>query len=173
MNKIPTNSRKEDTGSVNEVTTSALATLATLTPLLVNGPTMTRGGGIISTRGALGVRSLTISDGPFIVGIANKDLTLAELEEYLEAFGPTHPDDTTLVERTSRGRKIRILGVVVPSGDGSQGAIHLSDLALSGLRFTEETSGWSWWIYNLGKAMTSGAIFFIAMQSFVRWNRSG
>ena len=103
----------------------------------------------------------------------NVDLSLAELEEYLETDGPLHPDDTTAVEVSSRGRKIRQLGVIVPQGDGSVGGIHFSDKALSGLRFSEEAGGWSWWLYNLGKAMSTGAIWKNTLQVFVRWNRGG
>ncbi len=134
---------------------------------------MTRGGGVISLRGAMSVSVLAAGDGPFVVGIANKDLTLAELSAYLEQHGPVHPDDTTNVEVRSRGRKIRKLGLIVPRGDGTQGAMFLKDVAISGLRFSEEAAGWSYWLYNMGKDMTTGALWLVQMDQFVRWNRGG
>ena len=103
----------------------------------------------------------------------NKDLSLAELEEYLETSGPVHPDDTTGVEIASRGRKVRQLGILSPSGDGSQASLFMPDVALSGLRFSEEAAGFTYWLMNIGKSMTTGASWRVLTQHFVRWNRSG
>ncbi len=155
-------------------TRTALSTLGGETALLIPGPTMTRGGGILSIRGTASVHSLTAGDGPFLFGIMNKDLTQNELEEYLELNGPVHPDDTTAVETTSRGKKIRSLGIIFPLGNGTVAALqYLKDVSLSGLRFSEEAAGFSFWIYNLGGSLTTGSFLTIVMQLFLRWNRSG
>ncbi len=156
-------------------TSVALATLATNTAILIGGPTMTRGGRCLSVRGGIGIHTITPGDGPWIFGLVNGDFSLAELEEYLELNGPVTPNDTTAVERASRGAKVRTLGILRPSGDGSVAAEYLADRSLSGFRFSEsgEGPGWNWWLYNLGKAMSTGAIWNIQPQIFTQFNPSG
>ncbi len=124
---------------------------------------------MMSTRGSMHVRSLTAGDGPFLVGIASKSLTLVQLEEYLETNGPVFEEDTNNVERATRGKNIRTLGTIVPQGSGQCGALWLDNKSLAGLRFSEESAGWNNWVYNLGPAMTTGSTFGIALQHFVRW----
>ncbi len=161
--------------SVNENPTVALATLAQSTGILMNSPTMLRGGSILSIRGAIAIASLTAGDGPFLFGVMGGDLTLAELEAYLELGGPVRPDDLTVVEIQTRGRHIRQLGVIRPSGDGTQAILELTNVRTSALRFSEsgEGSGWKWWIYNMGVTMTTGATARLIAQSFIRFNPSG
>ncbi len=134
---------------------------------------MTRGGQLLSVRSASSITDLTAGDGPFVIGVANKDLSLSELEAYLEINGPVHPDDTTGVELASRGAKVRILGLAVPTGDGTQASLMVMDRSLSGLKWSEEAVGWNWFIYNIGRTMTTGATWLMLYQLFVRWNRGG
>ncbi len=170
VNFIPkTTSSDALKGSVQDQAGATLATLANSAGILAPGPTMTRGGSIISIDGSISIRGLTAGDGPFLVGIMNKDLSLAELEAYLELDGPVHMDDTTGVEIASRGRKIRRLGVLAPSGDGTVAGLFVNNVSLKGLRFTEESAGWTWWTYNLGVNMTTGAIVTFLQSLFVRW----
>ncbi len=134
---------------------------------------MTRGGALLSIRGSITIFGLTAGDGPWAIYILNADLSSAEFEAYLETLGPVHPDDTTAVEVASRGRKIRYLGLLVPSGNGTVGGLALKDVSLSGLRFSEEAAGWQYAIYNLGAAMQTGASWTIRASNFVRWNKGG
>ncbi len=124
--------------SVMQAVQTALGTLAALTVNVVAGPTMTRGGRLLSVRGSIAAYNLTAGDGPFLVGIARKDITSTLLTEYLEIGGPVTPSDTVAVEKSSRGGRIRTLGVLSPQGDGVQGALPLSDNSLSCLLFSEE-----------------------------------
>ena len=124
---------------------------------------------MLSIRGAVGIRGLTAADGPWLFGLMNKDLSLAELEAYLEAGGPVFEDNTTGVEIASRGKKIRTLGTLQPQGDGTTASLFLDNVSLQGLRFSEEAAGWSYWLYNLGAAMQTGAQWQVPTQIFIRW----
>ncbi len=134
---------------------------------------MTRGGRLISVRGVLSVRGLTAGNGPFLVGIADKGISLAQLEQYLENAGPVTPDETAKAEIASRGQRIRTLGIIQPMGDGTTGSFYLDNASLRGMKFSEEQTGWAYWLYNLGAAMTTGANWLVAVQHFVEFNPSG
>lgn len=128
---------------------------------------------MLSIRGAMAVHAGDPGDGPYMVGVSNTDLALAEIESYLETVGPLHPDDTTGVEIASRGAKIRTLGIIDLTGDGSSGVHFMDNKSMSGLRWSEEAGGWTFWIYNLGNTLVSGSIFNVQFQCFVEWSSSG
>ncbi len=159
--------------TVAYVDTQGMGTLALLTGIVKDGPAMTRGGKLLSVRGSISMHTLTSGDGPFLVGFADKSLSLVQLEEYLELNGPVTPDVVASREIASRGSMIRTLDVLQPAGDGSTASIYLDNRSLKGLKFSEESAGWNGWIYNLGKAMSTGAIWNIACQFFVEFNPSG
>ncbi len=172
MITIPTKS-DEQKGSVIDVGSAALSTLAVDTGQVLSGPVMTRGGAMISAQIAATVTVLTAGDGPFLFGIANKSLTLAELEEYLELDGPVEPTQVPQVERATRGKLIRTLGLIVPTGDGTVASLLVDNRSLSGLRWNEESAGWNYWVYNRGRALTTGSILRVWASFFMRWNKSG
>ncbi len=159
--------------TVSSVTTEGLGTLATLTGILDASPVMTRGGKILSMRGVIEAHSITPGDGPFMIGIADKGISLAQLEAFIENAGPVTPDETAKAEIQSRGQRIRTLGVLQPQGDGSVASLHLDNVSMKGMKFSEEQAGWNYWLYNLGQAMTTGASWQNAIQAFVEFNPSG
>ncbi len=170
--KIPPSEELKATVSENDNT--LLGTLDNQTAILSDSPlVMTRGGKLLSVRAAIAVRDLTAGDGPWLYGILAKSITLTLLTAYLENQGPVTPSDQAKVEVASRGSKIRTLGVLVPSGNGTVAGAYLDNHSLSGLRFTEEATGWQWWLYNVGKQMTTGANWSVIAQSFVQFNPSG
>ncbi len=128
---------------------------------------------MISAQIAATVTILTPGDGPFLFGIANKSLSLAELEEYLELDGPIEPTQVPQTERATRGKLIRTIGLIVPTGDGSVAYLYADNRSLSGLRWNEESAGWNYWVYNRGQALTTGAILRVWTSLFVRWRKSG
>ncbi len=172
MISIPPKS-DDNKGSILDVASAALSTLAVDTGQLLAAPVMTRGGAMISAQIAATVTVLAAGDGPFLFGIANKSLSLAELEEYLELDGPIEPTQVPQVERATRGKLIRTLGLIVPTGDGTVANLFVDNRSLSGLRWNEESAGWNYWVYNRGQALTTGAILRIWASFFVRWNKSG
>ncbi len=152
---------------------TALLTLANKTAILTAGPTMTRGGQLLSMRAAIALSGLTAGDGPFMIGIMSKQLDLTQLEAYLEIGGPVSPDETANAELASRGAHVRNYGMLIPSGNGTVGGLYLDNRSMSGLRWTEETAGWNHWLYNMGPALTTGATVVYTYAAFVRWNKSG
>jgi len=158
--------------SVPHAVSATLSTLAAFKPILVAGPTMTRGGKLLSVRGAASLFSLTAGDGPLIWGVAQKGLSVVQLEEYLEA-APVTPSAVDSVEKANRGARVRHLGVLVASADGTTASDFVDNVGLSGLKFSEEEAGWNYWLYNLGKALTTGSSAGFALVFFVEFNPSG
>ncbi len=149
--------------------TVAVGTLAARTGLVLAGPTLTDACRLLSVRGAASVHTVTPSDGPVLFGYMSRDLSLAELEEYLELGGPTSMADIVGNERASRGKHIRTIGVLSPSGDGSQMSLYMDNRSMTGLKCPEESGGYTRWIYNLGNAFSTGATLLVADQMFVDW----
>ncbi len=161
-----------ETTSVQLVTNVSLVTLATNTGILLAGPAMTLGGRCLSIRLNATVHGMTAGDGPHALYITDKSLSLLEFEEYLEAGGPVNPEDTVSAERASRGRRLRYLGLLIPSGNGTVSGLSLMDLSLGGLRFTRSSAGWQFVIYNRGKAMETGSVGRVWASVFLRWDKS-
>ncbi len=159
--------------TVTELTAAAVGTLANGTGLLIAGPGMTRGGRLLSVRGAVSIRNLAAGDGPFLYGLAEKALSLAELEEYLEIGGPKQPEEVPQKEKSSRGSMVRTIGLIQPAGDGTTASLYLDNKSLSGMKFNEEDGGWNYWIYNLGPTATTGATWQNSVQFFTEFNPSG
>ncbi len=107
------------------------------------------------------------------------DLTLAELEAFLELDGPLTPNDIAGMEIASRGRVIRSIGTLDPTPGSAKSSIDLENYALKGLKFSETgeagQGGWNWWVYNISDttAMTTGAEVVFQARNFVEWNPSG
>ncbi len=173
MNTIPTPTSKLESGSVTQVGSLALGTLAAGTGILIAGPVMTRGGRMNSLRGGFAIHTLTAGDGPHALYITEKSLDLAQIQAYLDIEGPVTPDSVANAELASRGKLIRFLGLLLPLGAGSVAALELMNKTLSGMRFTEEAAGWQYCLVNLGAAMTTGATWVVHTQSYVTWNPSG
>ncbi len=159
--------------TVSDTATQGLTTLAADTAVLTVGPVMTRGGKLLSVRGAFAIKNLTAGDGPFLVGLVEKGISAAQLEAYLENDGPVSPDVTASSEIASRGARIRTLGVLQPRADGTTASLYLDNLSLKGLKFSEENAGWSSFLYNLGDALTTGSSLRQALQFFCEFNPSG
>ena len=134
---------------------------------------MTRGGKCLSIRGGIAIHDLTPGDGPFLTGILEKGVTLALLDGYFKNEGPETPDSKLKAEIASRGKYIRTFGVLQPMGDGSVAALYLDNVSLKGMAFSEENAGWSYWLLNLGKALTTGSVWRSTLQTFVEFNPSG
>ncbi len=136
---------------------------------------MTRGGRLLSVRGSHGISGLTAGDGPWTFGLSC-NLTLAQLEAYLENGGPTSPSETDKVEIATRGARCRQLGVLSPTGNGTTAVVYMDNVPLKGLRFSEsgeDDSGWDWWLFNLGPAMQTAATWNVQYAMFVEFNPSG
>ncbi len=139
---------------------------------------MTRGGRALSVSAGQSIKEVTPGDGPWVYGIMSGGLTLSQLTAYLEQNGPVSPAVVAEAEITSRGRNIRRLGMIVPTGDGTTATsqTYLQNHSLSGLRFAENSEvqgGWDWWLYNVGQDMTTAAVWTQTSAVFVEFNPSG
>ncbi len=170
--EMPPKATTQETGSVINKSSITLGTLAKNTGILSAAPNVTRGGRILSYSAAGGLNGFTSGEGPIMWGICSADLSLAELEAYLELEGPLSPSDLVGMEVASRGRNIRVLGTLTFQGD----RIDMHNHKMSGLKFaeaSETTGGWNTFAYNLGTALTTGAFVEIHERVFVAWNPSG
>ncbi len=150
-----------------------MGTLAVNTGLLTAGPVMTRGGKILSLSAQAAWRSGTPTDGPFSVWLVENGLDLTTFEAYLEQAGPVQPNDISAVEVASRGKLVRYLGLLTPSGDGSIAGFDIRNRSMSGLGWNEENAGFSLVVYNLGNAVDTGSIVRVFLQCFVEWTPGG
>ncbi len=167
---IPTKPEKMTVADQNGI---ALGTLAAETLLVLAGPVMTRGGRLLSVRGLVSIRNLTAGDGPLMFLIADKALSTTQITEYIELDGPKTPDEVPGKERASRGSQIRTLGMLLGVGAGTVAGLFIDNKGLSGLKFSEEATGWQYCVYNLGKTMTTGSTLAVALQFFTEFNASG
>ncbi len=105
--------------------------------------------------------------------LADGDLTLAEIEETIEANGPLGPNDITTSNRAMR--PVFRVGAVVLGIAGASDAIHLRGLDGSPLlevkpRWTfASVKSWNWVIYNAGLVLTTGSSANIRARSFGVW----
>ncbi len=169
---MPPKATNQETGSVINKSSITLGTLAKNTGILSVSPDLTRGGRMLSYSASGGLNGFTSGEGPLLWGVCSSDLSLAELEAYLELEGPLSPADLVGMEVASRGKNIRILGTLTTQRDW----IELMNHKMSGLKFSEAgetTGGWNTFVYNLGTALTTGTILEILERVFVAWNPSG
>ncbi len=168
--------KKQDTGSVNEVTAISIASAVAASVTVNSGPNMTRGGMLISTTLAATLNGPVVGEAAQMYGIADDSLTATEIKEFLEINGPLAPTPGTPLERSTRGARIRTLGVLFPGSHGSavgeRANFHKNERI--SLKWSEEGGGWQWWSYNLGASLSTGSQELkFAAQHYVRWNKSG
>ncbi len=170
---------KRETGSVIEQISQAIGTLAARTGLVVPSPQVTRGGKLLSSSIHGGILGGTLGNPPLIWGVAASDLTLAELEAFLELDGPLSPTLIAESEVASRGKFIRSIGTMDPSPGSGMAMVALDNQSMKGLRFPEvgegSAGGWDWWFYNPSSttAFDTGARVELQIRNFVEWNPSG
>ncbi len=117
------------------------------------------------------VVALTSGEGTgFIFGLADGDLSLAEVEAAIEANGPLGPNDT--VGEAISDRPVWFLGAI----DRETGTEALFENETGGHMLVTKprwtfgrTKSWNWFIYNLGAAPTTGSTAFIRSKSFGVW----
>ncbi len=139
----------------------------------IAGPVLTMGYRIIKTVWTGVAVGITAGEGSgLILGIANNDLTAAQIEASLEAQGPLFRGDRNLEELSNRftkivGQSVPVLGAVELAFVGPEGGAPVSTI----LRwsFPLGTSGWKWFIYNLGTGLTTGGTMRIMATHYGVW----
>ncbi len=141
--------------------TFTLSTLNTNTGMIVATTAQTQNFKATSIRAAIGLAGLTeASDGPLLYGIAGSGISLAELEAYIESV-PNTGQDTPATEQVSRA--VQALGAI---GLRRETQWIVERVLLPTFR---EDVGHVFWVYNVGIAMTTGAIVEVRGRYFGRW----
>ncbi len=117
------------------------------------------------------VTTLTTGEGTgLLIGLADGDLTLAEIEVAIELEGPLGPND--IVSANAAERPVWWMGAV----DRETGTEALFENDEGGHmmvlkpRWTfARTKSWQFFVYNIGKVLTTGAFVNIRVKSFGVW----
>lgn len=166
--------RKALSGSVIENTNIAVGALAVETAVAGAGPTMVRGGTIISSTITALISNRDAGDPPLLLVLARKALSTAHVLEFLLLDGPTFPEETPAGEQATRGKDIRVVGLV-----GMYQTTESVDIVLSlflrneriRLAFGEDDAGWNWLLFNPTStiAVAAGSTCDIYTVHYVEW----
>ncbi len=115
--------------------------------------------------------SLTSGEGTaLLLGIADGDLTLAEIEAAIEAQLPLGPNDS--VGAAIAERYTMIIGAM-DRETGTSGIFENDNgghKMANTIRWTfSRTKSWNYFVYNLGEQLTTGSNCFLRAKSFGVW----
>lgn len=117
------------------------------------------------------VTLVTTGEGSgYIFGLADGDLTLAEIEGAIESSGPLGPNDSITEAISDRpvwftGMTDKESGVTVPFENETGG-----HMMTAKPRWTfGRSKSWNWFIYNQGAAPTTGSVASIRCKEFGVW----
>ncbi len=159
-------------GVSGRVSTSLL-TLDTKTTLLAGSQIATQvvSGTLISTKVVYTVRNPDADDGPFLCGVAVNGMSVAEVEAWIGNNGPVGPEHSTLTEIASRGRHIRVFGLLESEGSNATQTYAQMFAEHVKLGWTKADAGWIYWIHNLGAQLTTGSTWDVQEFSFVKYDK--
>ena len=117
------------------------------------------------------ITGLTTGEGTSLLfGIADGDLTLAEIEAAIENNGPVGPNDSVSIAVSER--LIFLLGAI----DRETGTEAIFENQTGGhmmeknIRWTfARTKSWNFFVYNIGNILTTGASCQLRAKSFGVW----
>ncbi len=115
--------------------------------------------------------SLTTGEGTgLLIGLVDGDYALAELEAAIESDGPLGPNDQIGEELSERFYKF--FGAI--DRETGTEAIFENDQGGHKMQHTirwtfARTKSWNFFVYNMGAALTSGAVVNIRSKSFGVW----
>jgi len=166
---------KDGTGTIIRelITDGALGALATKDVVAFAGPTIIEDFRILKSELQVEVNIITSGQAHgLIFGIANGELSAAEIEEAIEVNGPLDRNDRVNDERSLRN--VRTLGVLTERDPAAvSGMVRNAEdgtLLVSKHRWTySNPEGWQWWIYNLGNTMTTGALLQLKASHYGVW----
>lgn len=157
---------------IRESRNTTLGTLANSTGLFIGTKLATlERFRMLKTEVFASVTALSSGDGTGLYfGLADGDLTLAEVEAAIEANGPLGPNDPIAEEISER--PVWIFGAL--SHELSTEAIFHNmeggDIMVGKPRWTfARTKSWNWFVYNMGAAPTTGATIRMRSKSFGVW----
>ncbi len=126
------------------------------------GPVLKQGYRIVKTIWSAVAIGLTAAEATgLILGLANNDLTAAQIKESLEAGGPLNRGDRDLEEKANRFTKqmgmmeTPLVAATESRFKGPEGGSPTESKIM--WSFPLGNAGFKWWIYNLGTGLTTGA----------------
>ncbi len=151
----------------------ALGALAAKDAVAFAGLAITDGFRILKSELHAVVTGLTAGEATgLLFGIANGDLTAAEIEQSIEATGPLNGSDRQPAEQAERWVKalgasnmkdVTSVSVVIENEAGGP-------IITSKNRWTyNEANSWKWWIYNNGGSLTTGGLFQLVATHYGVW----
>ncbi len=157
---------------IRESRSQVLGTLANQTGLLIGTKIATvERFRMLKTEVTSSVIDATAGElGGLVFGLADGDLTLAEIEAAIEVTGPLGPNDITSTNVAMRPVWF-MGGITVPPGtDGLFLNEEGGPTMESKPRWTfASIKSWNFFVYNMGAALTTGATVIIKSKSFGVW----
>ncbi len=160
---------------IRETVTITLGTLADLDVVGADSLAVTQNGYITTSDVIATLIGLTAGEGiGLVLGVADGQLSDAEIEETLEAQGPAFEGQRSQSERADR--MVRILGLIGPQPSelvpNSTVFAHQFLRFKTNLSFSEDKAALArWYIYNTrGNALTTGAQLELLLTHNVRWS---
>ncbi len=156
---------------VKESTSFTLGALGTQDVVAGAGPVMSEDFRIIKTEVYANITGLTTGEAEGLyLGLANGDLSAAEIEESLEAQGPLFPRDRIPEEKAERLTKMigrfddkALIAVLLGPDGGSPVSKTIR------WTFGKSQAGWKWFVHNIGTPLTTGATVRITATHFGVW----
>ncbi len=141
---------------------------------VAGGPSLTEDFRLLKSEVTCSIRGLTGPQGEgLLLGIANGELTSAEIAECLSVNGPVDRNDRLAIEKAERFCKI--FGATGPNkGDGSTTqtfyGIDGGPLMEVKPRWTfSDPEAWNWFIYNNGLVLTTGSTYQLLITNYGVW----
>ncbi len=167
---------KDHTGTIirEVVQDEGVGALASKDAVKITGPILQEDFRLLKSEFTAIMNGLTAGEGAgLIIGIANGELSAAEIEEALEVGGPLDLNDRVGSERAMRN--VKVLGATqVPAGVANTELQFVNEhggpIIVSKHRWTySNPEGWSWWIYNQGGSLTTGATLQLLCTHYGVW----
>ncbi len=156
------------------ITDGALGALAGQDAVKFQGPVLQEDFRILKSEIYALVNVLTANEGlSMLFGIANGELSAAEIEECIEAQGPLDRNDRVAIERAERW--VKVLGVTNDQGVSTTTELFYdmhsgAPMLTSKDRWTySDPEGWTYWIYNRGGSLTTGSTLQLVATHYGVW----
>ncbi len=144
----------------------SLGTLADVTVIKTVPIDNVEGCYMISADLMIGLRGLTVGEGPLRFGCANDDLTVTEIKEAVSA-APAGPDD--IIQRERARRPVRDWGMF--SGNAADEVVNNGNVKRYTIKLRlGENTAFALWVQNVsGGALATGGQVVFAGKIYARW----